>query len=180
MTAPLPVPEAENLISTEQLEQWKDELAAWWSVESIRYDHKRVISIFKKRFGVSEKHAIQMEFNSREDSEKFIEQYLNLLVKEFKNKIGENTQVSKLDVKMSFQYGAFAAIEFPAGSGQMHNHDVDGHVGIVGKVYYTNGTATTVFQKFISHPFWQYSHKSSNKKSNLVKMMMKNSSKWTN
>lgn len=162
MTVTVPVPAAKNLFSSEQLERWKDELAAWWGKENLRYDHKKMVVLFRNWFGVSKKEAIQMEFNSREEPEKFIEQFLNLIVIDFKNKFHSKKRVSRFDVEMSFQYGAFAAIEFPVGSGQVHKHDVDGHVGIVGKVFYKDGTTQTIFQRFVSHPFWQYSHRSSN------------------
>lgn len=154
-----PVPAAKGLFATKELEQWKDELAAWWGHERLRYDHKKVVVMFRKCFGVSKKEAIQMEFNSREDPAKFIEQFLNFIVIDFKSKLDKISLISRLDVKMTCQQGAFAAIEFPAGSGQVHEHDVDGHVGIVGKVFYEDETTQTVFQRFISHPFWQYSHR---------------------
>lgn len=163
MTVIVPVPAAKNLFTTAQLEQWKDELAAWWDVETVRYDHKKVVELFRKWLGVSKKEAIQMEFNSREEPEKFIEQFLNLIVVNFRSKFHKKKRVARLDVEMSFQHGAFAAIEFPAGSGEIQNHDVDGHVGIVGTVFYKDGTTQTVYQRFITHPFWQYSHRSSNK-----------------
>jgi len=164
MTVRVPVPAAKELISTEQLEQWKDELAAWWGKEKLRYDHKKMVVLFSKWLGVSKKEAIQMEYNSREEPDKFLEKFLNLLVLVFKNKFHKKKRVARVDVEMSFQHGAFAEIEFPAGSGQIHNHDVNGHVGIVGTVFYKDGTTQTVFQRFIPHPFWQYSHRSSNKK----------------
>jgi hypothetical protein len=162
MPVTVPIPAAKKLISTEQLEQWKDELAAWWDVETLRYDHKKMVVMFRNCFGVSKKEAIQMEFNSREEPEKFIEQFLNLIVVNFRSKFHKKKRVARLDVEMSFQHGAFAEIEFPAGTGQIHKHDVDGHVGIVGTVFYKDGTTQTVFQRFVSHPFWQYSHRSSN------------------
>jgi hypothetical protein len=162
MTVTVPVPAANNLFTTEQLEQWKDELAAWWGKESLRYDHKKVVELFRNYFGVTKKKAIQMEYNSREEPEKFIEQFLNFVVIDFRKKLQKDKLIVRLDVKMTFQHGAFAAIEFPVGSGQMQKHDVDGHVGIVGKVFYKDGTTQTIFQRFVSHPFWQYSHRSSN------------------
>ena len=162
MTATVPIPAADKFFSTEQLEQWKDEIAAWWGKESLRYDHKRMVELFRKWLDVSKKEAIAMEFNSREEPEYFIEILLNWLVTDFKRKFHKSKQVSKLNVRMSFQHGAFATIEFPAGSGEIHTHDVDGHAGIVGTVFYKDGTTQTVFQRFVSHPFWQYSHRSSN------------------
>lgn len=158
MTATIPVPAANKLFRTEQLEQWKDQIAAWWGKEKLRYDQKRTVELFRNWFGVSKKQAIAMEFNSREDPEKFIEHFLNSLVKDFKAKFRKRKKVARIDVKMSFQYGAFATTEFPAGSGQEVEHDVPGHAGIVGQVYYADGSRQTVFQRFISHPFWQYSH----------------------
>ena len=162
MAATIPIPAAKKLISTGQLEQWKDELASWWGKERLRYDQKKMVVLFRNWLGVSKKEAIQMEFNSREEPDKFMEVFLNLLVLEFMNKFHKHSRVSRVDVQMSFQHGAFAEIEFPAGSGQIHNHDVDGHVCIVGTVFYNYGTTQTVFQRFISHTFWQYSHRSSN------------------
>jgi len=153
----VPVPAAGKLFSTEQLEQWKDEIAAWWGKEKLRYDHKRIVELFRNWFKVSKDEAIEMEFNSREDPEKFIEQFLDSLVTDFKKKLHKR-QVVRIDVKMSFQFGAFATTEFPAGSGREYQHDVPGHAGIVGQVYYRDGSKQTMFQRFISHPFWQYSH----------------------
>lgn len=69
------VPAAKKLFSTEQLEQWKDQIAEWWGKEKLRYDHKRTVELFRNWFGVSKKEAIEMEFNSREDPEKFIEHF---------------------------------------------------------------------------------------------------------
>ncbi len=161
MTVTVPVPAAKKLFSTEQLEQWKDELAEWWGKERLRYDHKRTVELIRKWLDVSKKEAIAMEFNSREEPEKFIEYFLNSLVTDFKDKLHDKT-VSRLEVRMSFQFGAFATTEFPAGSGEVQTYDVDGHAGIVGTVYYKDGTKQTVFQRLISHPFWQYSHRSSN------------------
>jgi hypothetical protein len=152
------VPAANKLFSTEQLEQWKDQIAEWWGKEKLRYDQKRTVELFRNWFRVSKKEAITMEFNSREDPEKFIEHFLNSLVIDFKAKFHTDKRVGRLDVKMSFQYGAFATTEFPAGSGREFQHDVPGHAGIVGQVFYRDGSKQTVFQRFISHPFWQYSH----------------------
>ncbi len=150
---------AMKMFSTEQLEDWKDQIAEWWGKEHLRYDHKQVVELFQKWFGVTKKDAIEMEFNSREDSEKFIEGFLNHLVNDFRAKLHERGRVARIDVSMSFQDGAFATTEFPAGSGQEFQHDVPGHAGIVGQVYYRDGSIQTVFQRFISHPFWQYSHR---------------------
>lgn len=150
---------AKKMFSTEQLEDWKDQIAEWWGRENLRYDHKQVVELFRKWFGVSKQDAIEMEFNSREDSEKFIEDFLDWLVSNFKSKLHKGSRVARLDVSMSFQDGAFATTEFPAGSGQEFKHDVPGHAGIVGQVYYRDGSIQTVFQRFISHPFWQYSHR---------------------
>ena len=163
MTDPkrVPVPAAGKLFSTEELERWKDQIAEWWGKEKLRYDHKRTVELFRNWFGVSKKEAIEMEFNSREDPEKFIEHFLNSLVNDFRAKFRLKKRVARLDVKMSFQYGAFATTEFPAGSGQEFQHDVPGHAGIVGQVHYRNGSKQTVFQRFISHPFWQYFHRTS-------------------
>ena len=162
MTTKVPIPAAKKLISTQQLEQWKDQLAAWWGKERLRYDQKKMVVLFRNWLGVSKKEAIQMEFNSREEPDKFIEKFLNLLVIEFKNKFHPKKRVARVDVDMSFRHGAFATMEFPAGSGEIHTHDVDGHAGIVGTVFYKDGTTQKVFQRFVSHPFWQYSHRSSN------------------
>jgi hypothetical protein len=162
MTVTVPVPEAKSLFSSEQLEQWKDELATWWGKETLRYDHKKTVEFFRDWFGVTKKEAIQMEFNSREKPKMFIGLLLDLIVSEFERKLHSGKQVSRIDVLMSFQHGAFAAMEFPIGSGKVHKHDVDGHVGIVGTVHYEDGTRQTIFQRFVSHPFWQYSHRSSN------------------
>lgn len=159
MTKHLAVPAARKLFPTEQLEEWKDQIAEWWGKEKLRYDQKRTIELFRNWFGVNKKEAIEMEFNSREDPEKFIEHTLDSLVIAFKSKFHKNKRVARLEVKMSFQYGAFATTEFPAGSGKEFQHDVPGHAGIVGQVYYRDGSKQTVFQRFISHPFWQYSHK---------------------
>jgi hypothetical protein len=158
MTAALPVPAADKMFSSEQLEQWKDQIAEWWGKEKLRYDHKRTVELFRNWFNVSKKEAVQMEFNSREDPEKFIEHFLNSLVIDFKAKLHKKRRVVRLDVKMSFQYGAFATTEFPAGSGREFRHDIPGHAGIVGQVFYREGSKQTVFQRYISHPFWQYSH----------------------
>ncbi len=155
------VPAAKRLFSTEQLEQWKDRIAEWWGKEKLRYDHKRTVELFRNWFDVSKKEAIEMEFNSREDPEMFIEHFLNSLVIDFKAKLRTKRRVARLEVKMSFQNGAFATTEFPAGSGRVFQHDVPGHAGIVGQVHYRDGSKQTVFQRFVSHPFWQYSHKTS-------------------
>lgn len=60
-------------------------------------------------------------------------------MRDFKEKLHEDKRVARLNVKMSFQYGAFATTEFPAGSNQEFQHDVPGHAGIVGQVYYRDG-----------------------------------------
>jgi hypothetical protein len=146
------------MFTTEQLEDWKDQIAEWWGKEHLRYDHKQVVELFRKWFGATKEDAIEMEFNSRENSEKFIEGVLDRLVDKFEAKLRKGKRVARLDVSMSFKYGAFATTEFPVGSGQVYRHLVPGHAGIVGKVTYRDGSIQTVFQRFISHPFWQYSH----------------------
>jgi hypothetical protein len=148
-----------DLVPTDQREGWKDEIAKWWGLEKLRYEHKEMIELFRKGCGVTKEKAIEMELFSREDSEKFVECYLEIVVDNFLEKLHENQKVSRLDVAMSFQYGAFATTEFPAGSGTVYRHDVPGHAGIVGQVFYEDGSVQTVFQRFISHPFWQYSHR---------------------
>jgi hypothetical protein len=155
---------AETMFSTEQLEDWKDQIAEWWGREKLRYDHKQVVELFQRWFGVTKNEAIEMEYNSREESEKFIEHFRNSLVSAFKAKLHERLRVARLDVSMAFQDGAFATTEFPAGSGREFQHDVPGHAGIVGQVYYRDGSIQTVFQRFISHPFWQYSHRTGQRK----------------
>lgn len=156
MTVTAPVPAADKLFSDDQLEKWKDEVAHWWGKEKLRYDQKRTAELFRNWLGVSKKEAIEMEFNSREDQDKFIEQFLNWLVIEFRAKLHKEKIVASMDVKMSFQHGAFAVTEFPAGSGNKTQHDVPGHAGFVGQVTYQDGSTQPVFQRFISHPFWQY------------------------
>ena len=146
-----------KLFTTEQLENWKDQIAEWWGSEKLRYDHKQVVELFRKWFGVSKQDAIEMEFNSREDSDTFIEDFLYSLATNFEVKLRKGRRVARLDVSMSFQDGAYATTEFPAGSGQVIHHLVPGHAGIVGQVYYRDGSKQSVFQRFISHPFWQYS-----------------------
>jgi hypothetical protein len=153
---------ARDLFSTDQLEQWKDELAVWWGQEKLRNEHKKVSEIFRRYFKVSKKEAIEMEFNSRDDPEAFIEYFLGMVIRNFRWKLEKKKVISELRVTMSCQYGAFAKVEFPAGSGEIQDFDVDGHVGIVGRVFYEDGTIQSIFQRFISHPFWQYSNRSSN------------------
>ena len=155
-----PTPAAENLFSVNQLEQWKDELAAWWGVERLRYDHKRTVILLKKWLKLTRKDAIAIEYSSREEPEKLIELFLNSLISELKLKFHNKKMISKLDLKISFQYGAFAVIEFPAGSGEIIEYDVNGHAGLIGTVTYIDGTKQKIFQRFITHPFWQYSHTS--------------------
>jgi hypothetical protein len=147
-----------DLFPTDQREGWKDEIAKWWGLEKLRYEHKQMIELFRKGCGVTKEKAIEMELYSREDNEKFVESYLEIMEEKFRRKLHKAKEVARLDVNVSFQYGAFATTEFPAGSGKVYRHDVPGHAGIVGRVYYTDGTHDTIFQRFISHPFWQYSH----------------------
>ena len=147
-TSPVP-------FSTEQLEQWKDEVAEWWGAERLRYDHKQTVSLFQQWFKVSKEKAVQMEFFSRDDADTFIEKFLNWIIADFKKKL-HDIPIARLErIKLSFQSGAEATVLF---QGQEYKHDVPGHAGIVGQVHYQDGTRQTIFQRFISHPFWQYSH----------------------
>ena len=143
--------------STEQLEQWKDEVAEWWGAEKVRYDHKKTVSLFQQWFGVGKKEAVKMEFNSREEPQKFIEHFLEQIIADFKEKLHEKP-LARIDIELSFQTGAQATVLF---QGHEFKHDVPGHAALVGKVHYQDGTMQSVFQRFISHPFWQYSHISS-------------------
>lgn len=65
-----------DLYTTEQLEQWKDQVARWWGAEHLRYDHKKTALLFQQWFGVSKQQAVEMEFNSRDEPERFIEEFL--------------------------------------------------------------------------------------------------------
>jgi hypothetical protein len=141
--------------STEQLEQWKDEVAEWWGAERIRYDHKQTVSLFRQWFRVSKKEAVEMEFNSRDEPERFIEYFLNSIIADFKKKLHDIPIARIESIKLSFQSGAEATVLF---QGRKHKHHVPGHAGIVGQVHYQDGTRQTIFQRFVSHPFWQYSH----------------------
>ena len=144
--------------STDQLEKWKDEVAAWWGVEHLRYDHKKTVSLFQQWFGVKKKEAVAMEFNSRDDPDKFIEYFLGRIITVFEGKLHDKPVARLANVNLSFQTGADATVLF---RGQEYRHDVPGHAGIVGRVHYQDGTTQTLFQRFISHPFWQYSHTTS-------------------
>lgn len=144
--------------STEQLEHWKDEIAEWWGVEKVRYDHKKTVALFQQWFGVGKKEAVRMEFNSRDKPEQFIEDFLDHVIAVFKSKLHKKRALARIDIDLSFQTGAHATVLF---QGQEYKHDVPGHAGLVGKVHYQDGTVQSVFQRFISHPFWQYSHISS-------------------
>lgn len=147
-----------HLFSTEQLEVWKDQVAGWWGKERLRYDHKRTVSLFQQWFDVSKEEAIQLEFNSRDEPEKFVEHFLNQIIADFENKLHDRPIAALECVHLSFQLGAEATVLF---HGQTFTHDVPGHAGIVGRVHYEDGSTQKIFQRFISHPFWQYSHQSS-------------------
>lgn len=145
----------DELFPTEQLEQWKDEVAAWWGKEKLRYDIKRTMSLFQQWFGTSKQEAIELEFKSREEPDKFMEYFLDSIIERYRDKLHDKPIARLENVTLSFQEGAFATVLF---QGKNYRHDVPGHAGIVGQVYYQDGTRQTVFQRFISHPFWQYSH----------------------
>ena len=99
-----------------------------------------------------------MEFNSREEPEKFIEKVLNWIIADFKKKLHDIPIARLENIRLSFQSGAEATVLF---QGQKHKHHVPGHAGIVGQVHYKDGRKQCIFQKFITHPFWQYSHRTS-------------------
>jgi len=150
-----------DLFTTDQLEQWKDEVAEWWGAERLRYDHKRTVQLFQQWFRCSKKEAIQWEFNSREEPEKFIEHFLDNIIAEFGRKLLKKPVARLVGVTLSFQDGAQAVVEF---QGTQYEHDVPGHAALIGQVHYRDGSRQTIFQRFISHPFWQCSHQTSTAK----------------
>jgi hypothetical protein len=84
-----------------------------------------------------------------------LKSFLSYIVAAFQHKLYDKPIARLENVRLSFQSGAHATVIF---RGHKYRHDVPGHAGIVGQVYYRDGTRQTVFQRFISHPFWQYSH----------------------
>src|SRR5690606_27386272 len=92
-----------DLFTTDQLEQWKDEVAEWWGAEKVRYDHKRTVQLFQQWFRCSKKEAIQWEFNSREEPEKFIERFLDNIIAEFGRKLLKKPVARLEGVTLSFQ-----------------------------------------------------------------------------
>jgi len=63
---------------------------------------------------------------------------------------------ARLDVKMSFSMG-HSPPRNSRRSGREFRHDVPVTLDCR-QVFYRDGSKQTVFQRFISHPFWQYSH----------------------
>ena len=140
----------------EQLEQWKDQVAEWWGREAERYDAKRTVQVFQQWFGINKREAVDLEYSSREDSARFVERFLNHVIYEFRKKLETDLIVSRMDVELGFKDGAVATVEHGR---ETFHHDLPGHCGITGTVYYTNGGHQAIFQKFVSHPFWQYSNR---------------------
>jgi hypothetical protein len=155
-----PIAQSEGRIKfgIEELEQWKDEIAKWWNAERLRYSHKEMVDLFQKWFGITQKEAIRLEFKSRDNDEKWIEQLLEQIIDVFHEKLHVDSPIASRSLKMSFQNGAEATVLF---QGQQFKHSVPGHVGIVGRVSYQDGRNQSIFQRFITHPFWQYSHRTS-------------------
>ena len=133
--------------STEQLEHWKDEIAKWWGAEKLRYDHKRIAALFQQWFRVSKKEAVKMEFNSREEPEKFIEHFLDRIIAAFEKKLHKKP-LTRLDIDLSFQTG----IRHRPVQGQSTSTTFLVTLVLWEKCI-TRWTMQMVFQRFISHPF---------------------------
>jgi hypothetical protein len=147
-----------NLFTTDDLEQFKDDLSVWWRQEKKRMDVKRTIEVLRRFFGITKKEAIEIEYFARNDEDKFMEKYLEQVLSNFEKKLLADDEVVAVSVKMSCQDGAVATILF---RGETYLHDVPGHCGIIGTVLYQSGKTQSIFQKWISHPFWQYHNLSS-------------------
>jgi hypothetical protein len=145
--------------SVSTIEKWKDELAAWWGEEHKRYDQKRMVKIMQAWFGCSKKKAIQLEFNSRDKPDQWPEFLLKHVIGQFEAKLRAGKKIAKKDIALSCQLGAYAETTF---KGNTTAYDVPGHIGLVGTVTYRDGRTQSIFQRFISHPFWQHSHRTGN------------------
>ena len=141
--------------SADQLEDFKDQISGWWSVESMRYDHKQMVAKFQLWAHCSKSEAVEMEFKTRDDSEKIIENILNWKLFDLKIKMQEMPIIT-FDLSLSKQLGATGTLLF---RGEETTFDVDGDIHFVGHIDYKNGSRQDFHQKFVSHPFWQYSHR---------------------
>lgn len=147
-----------ELLSFEQLEQWKDDIALWWRLESKRNSHKKTIIALQNLLNISKKEAVELEYQSRKKPERVIEEILSFVTNEFYKKLKDKDIEMIEDISLSCQEGANAYTDF---NGQSFYHDVPGHVGIVGTILYVDQSKQKIFQRFISHPFWQYCQRSS-------------------
>ena len=139
----------------DQLEEFKDQISEWWSVESMRYDHKQMVAKFQQWAHCSKAEAVELEYKSRDDSEKMIEHILAWKLFDLKIKMQE-IPIRSFDLSLSKQLGATGTLLF---RGEQTEFEVDGDIHFVGHIDYKDGSRQDFHQKFVSHPFWQYSHR---------------------
>ncbi|WP_171469475.1 hypothetical protein [Frigoriglobus tundricola] len=135
--------------------KWLDKIGNWLREELRRYPDKGT-EIFSEWFDCSKKEAEALRAMFFVNPDAVAKRYLRTVIEALLKKLhDENVDGARLN--LSLESGATATVTF---KGVETEYTVPGHAGLVGEVFYSNQTTQTIFQKFVSHPFWQYSHRS--------------------
>ena len=151
-----------RLFGKERLEQWKDQIAEYWERTIDGINQKQLLRALVQLYGMKE--GKKLLRGSRSDQVKAIingeaRRLVDSLVAKVDRIVegqGDVLKASELTLE-EHPYSEAVTIH----EGVTTRHDVDGIICITGRItaHHEDGStsAITVFSRWISHPFWQYS-----------------------
>jgi hypothetical protein len=154
------------LIGKERLERWKDQIAEYWERAIDGIDQGKLLRVLTRLYGKKEgKNLLRA---SRSDKVKaIVDAEAGWLVNRLVGKVekivrGPEDRLEATDLRLKeHPYSEAEVIH----EGTTTRYDVDGIICITGTVtaHHPGGSksAVTVFPRWISHPFWQYAHRTS-------------------
>jgi hypothetical protein len=152
-----------RLFGKERLEQWKDRIAVYWEETIDGIDQEQLFHALARLYGKKEGRKLLRA--SRSDQVKaIVDGEGRWLVSQFVKKIegvvrGPEDRLETAGLRLEEHPYSEADIVH---EGTTTHYKVDGIICITGgvSVYHPDGTTheVTVFSKWVSHPFWQYSH----------------------
>jgi hypothetical protein len=154
-----------RIVGRKRLDEWKDRLAAYWELNIEKVDEKQLLIALSRLYGKKEGKKI-LRMSRSEHTKRLVEGEEARLMWSFLIKLGKVVRdpddfisTSGLNLEEHDYSKAIILHE-----GKEYNVDVDGMVAITGKIHvdHVDGSQSdmTIFSRWLSHPFWQYTFSS--------------------
>ena len=155
-----------RLIGKERLAEWEDQIADFWEREIDGIDQAQLLRALALLYGQAE--AKELLRASRSDKVKAVvdgerRRLVHRLVEKVESGVrGPGDRLVAEGLKLEDRPYSEAEVLH---EGTTYYHEVDGLICITGVItaHHPDGSASvvTVFPRWISHPFWQYGHRTS-------------------